>query len=246
MSYTIVFGATGGIGTRLCEILTQQKKRILIAGRNEEKARLLAQRLNQDYHIVDLSSSAAVQASIGQIQAKYGNFDNVVNCIGSLFLKPLELTTDEEWKNVLTCNLTYAFYILKAACPILAHQKKGSIVLLASAAAQIGLVNHEAIGAAKAGLVGLMRCAAASYASSGVRINVIAPGLVQTPLTQSITTNEASLKSSISMHPLGRIGAPDDIAHTIAWLVDEHSSWITGQVITVDGGLSSLKIRSKT
>lgn len=246
MSYTIVFGATGGIGARLCEILTQQKKRILIAGRNEEKARLLAQRLNQDYHIVDLSSSAAAQASIGQIQAKYGDFDSVVNCIGSLFLKPLELTTDEEWKNVLTCNLTYAFYILKAACPILARQKKGSIVLLASAAAQIGLVNHEAIGAAKAGLVGLMRCAAASYASSGVRINVIAPGLVQTPLTQSITSNEASLKSSISMHPLGRIGAPDDIAHTIAWLVDDHSSWITGQVITVDGGLSSLKIRSKT
>ncbi|MBS0653676.1 MAG: SDR family oxidoreductase [Verrucomicrobia bacterium] len=244
MSYTIVFGATGGIGTRLCEILTQQKKRILIAGRNEKKTSLLAQRLNQDYHIVDLSSSATVHSAIEQIRAKYGDFDNVVNCIGSLFLKPLEQTTDEEWKTVLTCNLTNAFYILKAACPVLARQKKGSIVLLASAAAQIGLINHEAIGAAKAGLVGLMRCAAASYASSGVRINVIAPGLVQTPLTQSITANAVSLKNSISMHPLGRIGAPDDIAHTIAWLLDEHSSWITGQVITVDGGLSSLKMRS--
>lgn len=244
MSYTIIFGATGGIGSRLCEILTLQKKQVVIAARNEEKAKALAERLHQDYHIIDLSSSSHVIAAFEEIRNKYGHFDSVVNCIGSLFLKPLEHTTDEEWKNVLMCNLTYAFYILKAACPLLAQQKKGSIVLLASAAARIGLVNHEAIGAAKAGLLGLMKSAAASYASSGVRINAVSPGLINTPLTKKMTSNPSILKNSVSMHPLGRIGEPDDIAHTIAWLLDEHSNWITGQNISVDGGLSALKIHS--
>lgn len=246
MSYTLIFGATGAIGSNLSELLTQQKKQVVIAGRNEEKARSLAERLHQDYHLVDLSTSASVQEAVKQIHEKYGDFENVVNCIGSLFLKPLEMTTDEEWKEVLTCNLTYAFYILKAVCPYLARQQKGSVVLLASAAAQIGLVNHETIGAAKSGLIGLMRSAAASYAPLHVRINVVAPGLVQTPLSSQITSNPSSLKTSVSMHPLGRIGKPEDIAHAIAWLLDEHSSWITGQVINVDGGLSSLKLKNNS
>ncbi|MBS0604518.1 MAG: SDR family oxidoreductase [Verrucomicrobia bacterium] len=244
MGHFVIFGATGGIGSKLCELLTAQKHQVTLAVRSEDKGKMLAQKLRQEYHIVDFSNSRSVQQGLEQIVAKFGEIDGIANCIGSLFLKPLHLTTDEEWHTVLTANLTYAFYILKAACPYFEKKKKGSIVMLSSAAAQIGLANHEAIGAAKAGLIGLTRAAAASYAPSHLRINVVAPGLVNTPLTAALTSNEASMKTSVSMHPLGRIGEPDDIAHAIAWLLGGEASWITGQVLTVDGGLSSLKLRS--
>jgi NAD(P)-dependent dehydrogenase (short-subunit alcohol dehydrogenase family) len=243
MGHFVIFGATGGIGSKLAEILTAQKHQVTIASRNEEKAKQLAGKLKQEYHVIDFSSSHNLQEAFEQILTKFGDVDGIANCIGTLYLKPLHLTTDEEWRNVLTANLTYAFYILKTACPYFEKHKKGSIVLLSSAAAQIGLTNHEVISAAKAGLIGLMRSAAASYAPSHVRINVVAPGLVNTPLTTGITSNEASLKTSLSMHPLGRIGEPKDIAHAISWLLSEEASWITGQVLSVDGGLSSLKLR---
>ncbi len=120
---------------------------------------------------------------------------------------------------------------------------KGAIVLTSSTAAMIGLTNHEAISAAKAAVIGLMRSASASYSTKGVRINAVAPGLIKTPLTQAITSNEAALKTSTAFHPLGRIGEPQDVAAAILWLLSDESSFITGDVIAVDGGLSSIKLR---
>lgn len=245
MGHFVIFGATGGIGSKLAEILTLQKHQITLATRSEEKGQALAQKLNQDYHVINFSSSHTTGQSLEQIIMKFGEIDGLVNCIGSLYLKPLHLTSDEEWHTVLTANLTYSFYILKAACPYFEKHKKGSIVLLSSAAAQIGMANHEVISAAKAGLIGLMRATAATYAPSHLRINVVAPGFVNTPLTAGITSNEASMKASIAMHPLGRIGEPKDVAHAISWLLSNEASWITGQVLSVDGGLSSLQLRTQ-
>ena len=117
-------------------------------------------------------------------------------------------------------------------------------MLMSSAAARIGLANHEAIAAAKAGMIGLTRSAAATYAAQGMRVNAVAPGLVDTPMTKRITSNETSRRASVALHPLGRIGTPDEVAATIEWLLGPESSWITGQVIGVDGGLGILKTRS--
>ena len=114
---------------------------------------------------------------------------------------------------------------------------------VSSAAASIGLPNHEAIAAAKAGVSGLMRSAAATYAPYGLRVNAVAPGLVDTPLSQAITANDLARKASVAMHPLGRLGTPDDIAAAVCWLLGPHSAWVTGQVIGVDGGLATLKPR---
>ena len=119
----------------------------------------------------------------------------------------------------------------------------GSVVLLSTAAARHGLANHEAIAAAKAGLVGLALSAAATYGPRGLRVNCVAPGLVRTPLTERITSNEASLKASVAMHSLGRIGEPEEVASAIAWLLDPEQSWVTGQVLGVDGGLGSVRAR---
>ena len=105
------------------------------------------------------------------------------------------------------------------------------------------LPNHEAIAAAKAGVIGLTLSAAASYAGYGIRVNCVAPGLVKTPLTQRITGNENLLRASIAMHPLQRIGEPADVVSAIAWLADPRNGWITGQILGVDGGLGSVRSR---
>jgi len=143
---------------------------------------------------------------------------------------------------VLELNLVSAFATVRAAVGVM-RKSGGSIVLMASAAAEIGLANHEAIAAAKAGVIGLMRSAAATYAAQGIRVSAVAPGLVETPMSARITSNEAARKTSIAMHPLGRLGRPEDVAEPICWLLSPASSWVTGQVIGVDGGLASLKTR---
>ena len=105
--------------------------------------------------------------------------------------------------------------------------------------------NHEAIAAAKAGIIGLTLAAAASYAGNQLRVNAVAPGLTETPLTQSLTANESARKLSEAMHALGRLGQPEDIARAIVFLLDPANSWITGQVLAVDGGLSRVRPRMK-
>ena len=119
----------------------------------------------------------------------------------------------------------------------------GSVVLVSSAAARVGLVNHEAIAAAKAGVIGLTLSAAATYAPRGIRVNCVAPGLVRTPMTARLTANEASLKASTAMHALGRVGDPADVAGAIDWLLGPDSGWVTGQVLGIDGGLATVRPR---
>jgi len=114
--------------------------------------------------------------------------------------------------------------------------------LATTGSADVGLVHHEAVAASKAGIEGLVRAAAATSARRGLRFNAVAPGLVKTPLAGALVTEPTLLAASTRMHPLGRVGEPEDVAGAIAWLLDPATSWITGQVIVVDGGLSTLKL----
>jgi len=238
----VVVGATGGIGSELCQRLAAKDTRLVVAGRDAGKLQVLAEELGAFPVILDATCAEQVDQGFARILEEYGRIDGVANCVGSLLLKPAHLTSDAEWASTITTNLTSAFVTVRAAARAM-MKTGGSIVLVSSAVARFGLANHEAIAAAKAGILGLALSAAASYASRGIRVNCVAPGLVRTPLTARFTANETALKGSMAMHPVGRIGEPRDVAAAIEWFLDPAQSWVTGQVLGVDGGLSTLRTR---
>jgi len=238
----VVFGAAGGIGGALCRRLAAQGARVLLAGRSQDRLQPLATELQAPTCVLNSTSFAEVDACIEQAVALFGRLDGAANCIGSIVLKPAHSTSEAEWHDTLSANLTSAFAITRASARAM-QSTGGSIVLVSSSAARIGLANHEAIAAAKAGIIGLTLSAAATYGPRGIRVNCVAPGLVRTPMTARLTANEATLKMSTAMHALGRIGEPDDVAASIEWLLSPQQSWVTGQVLGIDGGLGSVRSR---
>lgn len=237
---TLVFGATGGIGSAVSRALSSKGHALMLAARGEESLEKLGSELNADICKTDVTDLNQVNQCFNKTKEIFGRVDNVVLAVGSILLKPAHLTTEDEWFNTISKNLTSAFFVVKSAAQAM-RQQKGSIVLFSSCAGQRGLPNHEAISAAKAGIIGLTQSAAASYASQGLRFNCIAPGLVNTPMSSSITSNEAALKYSKGLHALKRIGEPQDIAPAVSWLLSDDSSWVTGQVIGIDGGLVNVQ-----
>lgn len=241
----LVFGATGGIGSALCYRLATRGNRLILAARGKDQLQSLAAELDVEVATVDVTCADEVNACVKQVVDRYGRVDGVAHCVGSLLLKPAHTTTDPEWDTTLLANLTSAFYVVRAAARAMLSTG-GAIVLMSSAAARVGLANHEAIAAAKGGILGLTLSAAATYAPRKIRVNCVAPGLVRTPLTVRLTGSEASLRTSEAMHPLGRIGEPEEVAAVIDYLLGAESRWITGQVFGVDGGLSTLRGRQST
>ena len=244
---TIILGAAGGIGSAVCQRRAAAGDRLVLASRSEERLQRLAEELRRagspEVAVIptDATHAPAVDALFTQVVERFGRVDGVSHCVGSILLKPAHLTTDNDWAETLSINLTSAFHVVRSA--VKAMSKGGSIVLVSTVAARLGLTNHEAIAAAKAGVQGLALSAAATYAPKQIRVNVVAPGLVRTPLADRLTSNEASLKASTAMHPLGRIGEPDDVAAAIAWLLDPATTWVTGQIIGIDGGLATIRSR---
>ncbi len=239
----LIVGGGGGIGSAVARRLAAEGHLPFLAGRDSSKLAAVAAETGGKTAVVDATDFSAVDAAADEAVAVLGGLTGIVCCAGSLLLKPAHLTTAEEWQSILSANLTTAFACVRAAGRVL-KAEGGSVVLVSSAAARIGLANHEAIAAAKAGIIGLVRSAAATYARPRIRFNAVAPGLVKTPLAGGITSNELATKASVGMHPLGRLGEPEDVARAITFLLDPANDWVTGQVLGVDGGLADLKARS--
>ncbi|KTC99618.1 SDR family NAD(P)-dependent oxidoreductase [Legionella erythra] len=231
MAHYLVIAASSAIGQAVTQALLAQGDTVFTTARDESKIKPDA--------VLDAADFNAVEAVFRQA----GDIQGVVNCSGSLLLKAAHLTTQDQYQSVINASLTTAFATVRAAG--LTMRQGGSVVLIASAAATVGLANHEAIAAAKSGLIGLARSAAATYASTNLRFNVVAPGLVSSPLTVGLLSNELALNASKAMHPLGRIGRPDEIARAILFFLEPGNSWITGQVLGVDGGLSAVRAKMK-
>ncbi|MFO0820679.1 MAG: SDR family oxidoreductase [Pirellulales bacterium] len=242
MGRVAILGATGGIGNALARMLVCRGEQVHLVGRNRDKLNLLGEELGQSVTCWSSTDSSSLEALLREESERQGEFTGIVNCIGSVLLKPAHSTTDDEFREVWETNVMTAFAVVRAAAQLM-RAKGGAVVLFASAAATVGLANHEAIAAAKAGVAGLARSAAATYAARNIRVNVISPGLVRTELTRRIWENPASYAASTNMHALGRIGEPEQIASLAAWLLAPENDWITGQEIGLDGGLSKLRPR---
>lgn len=235
MANYLVIAASSGIGQAVTSQLRARGDKVFTTARGSDT-------ITPDA-VLDARDFAAVESVFEQAITAMGTLDGVVNCAGSLLLKSAGMTSQEQYQATIDASLATAFATVRAAGKHMGNG--GSVVLVSSAAALEGLANHEAIAAAKAGIIGLMLSAAASYASSNLRFNAVAPGLTETPMTAALIQNPAALKMSESMHALGRLGTADDVARAIAFLLDPANSWITGQVLAVDGGLSRVRPKQK-
>lgn len=235
----VVLGATGGIGSELCRKLAEDGARLFMGARNEGRLRKLAAENGGSFISLEATRSGEVEALFAAAVEEHGRVDGAANCVGSFMLKPAHLTTDEELAETIALNLNTAFSTVRAAAR---HMPDGgSVVLLSSVAARVGLANHEAIAAAKGAVASLALSAASTYVSRGLRFNIVSPGLTQTPLSERVTRSDAARQASTDLHPLGRLGEPEDVASAIRWLLDPTNTWVTGQTIGVDGGLSTLR-----
>lgn len=235
-----IAGATGGIGSALARRVRAEGGCAIPLGRNGVKLAELAAELGEEGIEFDAADFDSVDAAIQRAAQRAGRLDGVANCVGSLILKPAHLTTAAEFRATVAANLDSAFAVVRAGAKAM-MSTGGSIVLVSTAAARTGLANHEAIAAAKGGVIGLTLSAAATYAPRQIRVNCVAPGLTETPLAARITSNETALKASQAMHALGRIGRAEEVASAMAWLLDPANGWVTGQVLGVDGGLGSIR-----
>jgi len=165
----------------------------------------------------------------------------LVYSVGSINLKPFNRLTETDFLNDYQLNVLGAVKIIQYSLKQLKNAGGASVVLISSVAAKIGMPYHASIAAAKGAVEGLALSLAAELAAQQIRVNVVAPSLTDTPLAQNLLSSPEKREASAKRHPLGKYGQPEDVSQAIAFLLSDESSWITGQVIGVDGGFNNLK-----
>ena len=233
----LVVNGSGSIGSALVSELTNDGANVVYTSSKNSDS-YPSESIHWKY-----SGEDSVRELFEDLKSKIDRLDALVNCLGSIFLKPAHLTKTDDFDDVLDINLRSSFFIIKEAVPMM-KKNGGNMLFFSSAASNIGLANHEAIAAAKGGLEGLVKSAAATYSKNNIRVNAIALGLVESNLSSNIVSNPMSLEISKKMHSLGRIGSPDSVSKIAKQLIIDENSWITGSIINLDGGLATTKIAS--
>ncbi len=238
----LITGASGSLGGDVAQRLADAGYRIVLSGRNQQK--LAETQIDAALRITaDLSDPAEVASLFQQISDQFGAPATLLaHCAGCVMIRPLHRTSAEQYRDCLASNLDSAFFVLQGFVQQLLDSKSpGRAVLVSSVAARIGINNHEAVAAAKAGIEGLVRAAAATYAAQQIRINAIAPALMKTGATAGLFAGEKAEKMLAAQYPMGRYGRTADAAALICWLLSDQSEWITAQTISVDGGFSTIR-----
>jgi|TARA_B100001094_G_scaffold284856_1_gene298611 NAD(P)-dependent dehydrogenase (short-subunit alcohol dehydrogenase family) len=239
-SYLIV-GGSSDIALLLCRKLIDDGHRVSVLARDQGRLSELRADLDKVF-IGDANNEELVkEAVLSSIETGEGRLDGVAHMVGSFAVRPPHAMSVASFEDVIRTNLTSAFVTLSIACKQMLRNGGGRVVFTSSVAGSLGLVNHEAVSAAKGGIESMARSAAATYARRGIRVNVVAPGLTDTRLSASITSPDSSKRAAEDMIPLRRVNLPQEISDTIHWLLTSAPDNITGQVLHLDGGMSKLK-----
>ena len=230
----LIFGATGSVGSSLAEQLKNSGNDIHLVARNESEVKTIAEKLGCSYTVADVLEDGFIE----KVKSDINDIKGVAYCVGSIDLKPLRMVTEADMNKCMKLNLYSAIEAIKGFQESL-KKNKGSVVLFSTVAAQRGFTNHTIIASAKAAVEGLTVTLAAEFAPH-IRVNCIAPSLSKSKIAEPMLKNPAIAEGIAKAHPLKRLGEGKDSAALAKFLITEESSWITGQIIAVDGGRSKL------
>jgi len=236
----LVTGATGGLGGAIARTLHAQGASVAISGTRAEALEALAAELGERVVVApcNLSDKDSVEALVPTAEEKLGGLDILVNNAGitrdNLFMR----LKDEDWDSVLAVNLTAAFRLSRAAVKSMMRKRYGRIVSIGSVVGTMGNPGQGNYAAAKAGLIGMSKALAAEVASRNITVNVVAPGFIESPMTQAL--NEKQRESILSDVPMGRLGAGADVAAAVAFLASTEAGYVTGQTLHVNGGMAMI------
>ncbi|MDB9767458.1 SDR family oxidoreductase [Candidatus Pelagibacter sp.] len=230
----LIFGATGSVGSSLAEQLKNSGNDIHLIARNENEVKTIAEKLGCSYTVADVLEDGFIE----KVKSDISEIKGIAYCVGSIDLKPLRMVTEEDMNKCMKLNLYSAIEVIKGFQESL-KKNKGSVVLFSTVAAQRGFTNHTIIASAKAAVEGLTVTLAAEFAPH-IRVNCIAPSLSKSKIAEPMLKNPVIAEGIAKAHPLKRLGEGKDSAALAKFLITEESSWITGQIIAVDGGRSKL------
>ncbi len=237
----LVTGAARGIGRAISLELARGGAKLALNDVNESAAKeaielaLQAGAAEARFYPFDVAAPAACAAAVDAVVADLGGLHVLVNNAGISIDALLMRFKDEDWKKTLDINLNGAFHLMRAGCRPMMKQRTGSIVNIASVVGETGNAGQAAYSASKGALIALTKTVARELASRNVRVNAVAPGFIDTPMTQALP--EAARTKLAESIPMARLGTPQDIADCVAWLASERSSYVTGAVIRVNGGM---------
>ena len=243
----IVTGGGGGIGSATCRRLAREGAKVAVFDRNLEAAQKVVAEITAAggqaaAFDCDITDRASMDAAVAATQAQLGPVAVLVNNAGWDVFKPFTKTVPAEWDRLIAINLTGALHMHHAVLPGMAERKKGRIVNVASDAARVGSSGEAVYAACKGGLVALTKALAREHARHGITLNVVCPGPTDTALLAGVAEGagnpEKLLEAFTRAIPLGRLGQPDDLASAIAFFASADAGFITGQVLSVSGGLT--------
>ncbi|MCP4559816.1 MAG: 3-oxoacyl-[acyl-carrier-protein] reductase [Bosea sp.] len=236
----LVTGATGGLGGAIARKLHAQGATVALSGTRVEALEALAKELGERAEVApcDLSNRDSVEALVPAAEAKLGGLDILVNNAGvtrdNLFMR----LKDEDWDLVLAVNLTAAFRLSRAAVKSMMRRRYGRIVSIGSVVGTSGNPGQGNYAASKAGLIGMSKSLAAEVASRNITVNVVAPGFIESPMTDVL--NEKQREGILADVPMGRLGQGADVAAAVAYLASEEAGYVTGQTLHVNGGMTMI------